>query len=314
MGVPPFGSAPTPSATTTKQGKVKLAGDLAGTADLPTVTDLTIASEAQGDILYRNATNWVRLPKGTASQEIRMNSGATAPEWYTPSASGSSIYHTFARVDQDSVYGASPVAKIVSGTGAAMALNTDGYWLAETSTSFATDSAVGFVAKQYAAASSVLNIFDRKIAVSAIASFAAIANNTVEVFIGFYGGTTVATNANFPLSMTSKHIGFSCIGSGSGAGVWHATNANGTTRTNTVVTVSIGDLNYHRFFVDYNGGTDAKFYVDGTLVATHTTNLPSGATGASSSFMVLIGNTGTQNGSQNKMNLLSAECAVAMNA
>lgn len=35
MGIPPFGSAPTPPATTTKQGKVKLAGDLAGTADLP---------------------------------------------------------------------------------------------------------------------------------------------------------------------------------------------------------------------------------------------------------------------------------------
>lgn len=35
MGIPPFGSAPTPPATTAKQGKVKLAGDLAGTADLP---------------------------------------------------------------------------------------------------------------------------------------------------------------------------------------------------------------------------------------------------------------------------------------
>lgn len=33
--IPPGGSPPTPDATTTKKGKVKLAGDLAGTADLP---------------------------------------------------------------------------------------------------------------------------------------------------------------------------------------------------------------------------------------------------------------------------------------
>jgi hypothetical protein len=36
MSIPPFGSPPTPAATTTKQGKIKLAGVLGGTADLPT--------------------------------------------------------------------------------------------------------------------------------------------------------------------------------------------------------------------------------------------------------------------------------------
>lgn len=35
----------------------------------------------QGDVLYHNGTNNVRLAKGTASQVLRMNSGATAPEW-----------------------------------------------------------------------------------------------------------------------------------------------------------------------------------------------------------------------------------------
>ncbi len=37
----------------------------------------------QGDMLYHNGTDNVRLAKGTASQALRMNSGATAPEWYT---------------------------------------------------------------------------------------------------------------------------------------------------------------------------------------------------------------------------------------
>ena len=48
-----------------------------------TVTGLTIASQAAGDILYFNGTNWVRLAKGTAGQVLTMNAGATAPGWQT---------------------------------------------------------------------------------------------------------------------------------------------------------------------------------------------------------------------------------------
>lgn len=43
-------------------------------------------TEAEGDIMYRNATVWARLAKGTASQVLKMNAGVTAPEWVTMSA------------------------------------------------------------------------------------------------------------------------------------------------------------------------------------------------------------------------------------
>jgi len=39
-------------------------GDLSGTLPNPTVTDLTIASEEQGSVLYFNGSNWVQLPPG----------------------------------------------------------------------------------------------------------------------------------------------------------------------------------------------------------------------------------------------------------
>lgn len=42
------------------------------------------ASQASGDLLYRGSTEWERLAKGTALQALRMNSGATAPEWAAP--------------------------------------------------------------------------------------------------------------------------------------------------------------------------------------------------------------------------------------
>lgn len=45
------------------------------------VTGLTIASQAAGDILYFNGTAWIRLAKGTAGQVLTMNGGATAPIW-----------------------------------------------------------------------------------------------------------------------------------------------------------------------------------------------------------------------------------------
>lgn len=40
----------------------------------------------QGDLIYRNATEWARLGKGTSGQVLAQNSGLTAPEWVTPSA------------------------------------------------------------------------------------------------------------------------------------------------------------------------------------------------------------------------------------
>lgn len=46
-------------------------------------------SLVQGDLIYATAADtYARLAKGTASQQLRMNSGATAPEWFTPTASG----------------------------------------------------------------------------------------------------------------------------------------------------------------------------------------------------------------------------------
>ena len=42
---------------------------------------IAMGSDAQGDILFRGASGYERLAKGTAGQRLQMNSGATAPEW-----------------------------------------------------------------------------------------------------------------------------------------------------------------------------------------------------------------------------------------
>ena len=68
-------SLPTPadgSVTTAKLGVNSVDG-----------TKIAMGSDAQGDILYHGATDYARLAKGTASQTLKMNAGATAPEWVT---------------------------------------------------------------------------------------------------------------------------------------------------------------------------------------------------------------------------------------
>lgn len=67
---------------------VSFGGDVSGPPNNLAVIDLTIASQAQGDVLYYNGTNWTRLPIGTASQVLRVNASATAPEWATGGGGG----------------------------------------------------------------------------------------------------------------------------------------------------------------------------------------------------------------------------------
>lgn len=52
-------------------------GQTAKTAAFDALSPLTTA----GDIIYRNGSNNVRLALGTAGQQLRVNAGATAPEW-----------------------------------------------------------------------------------------------------------------------------------------------------------------------------------------------------------------------------------------
>jgi len=60
-------------------------------------TNLAFTGEAQGDITYRNATIWTRLPAGTASQVLRTGGAGANPSWtnqlvFTGEAQGDIVY------------------------------------------------------------------------------------------------------------------------------------------------------------------------------------------------------------------------------
>ncbi|MBI1909436.1 MAG: hypothetical protein HYS22_04635 [Deltaproteobacteria bacterium] len=70
-------------------------GDLTGTGSSPTVadnsidgTDIALGSDAQGDVLYYDGTNWARLGAGTSGQFLKTNGAGANPGWATVSGTG----------------------------------------------------------------------------------------------------------------------------------------------------------------------------------------------------------------------------------
>ena len=51
-----------------------------------TGTKIAMTSDAAGDVLYYNGTDYARLAVGAAGKVLKVNSGATAPEWATDTA------------------------------------------------------------------------------------------------------------------------------------------------------------------------------------------------------------------------------------
>lgn len=82
------------------------------------------------------------------------------------------------------------------------------------------------------------------------------------------GGFGTGLSSPFNGTTTEDHIGFFILDNT----IW-ASNANGTTQTRT----SIGSItltNMNSYYWILNAGVDIKFYINGVLEATHTTNLP----------------------------------------
>jgi hypothetical protein len=79
----------------------------------------------------------------------------------------------------------------------------------------------------------------------------------------------------------------------SGTGKLFTSNADGSTNTNTDVSSGLTLNTGHHYYMVGTDGTDVKFYVDQTLEATHTTNLPTGQTTTGNFMTVGQENDGT---------------------
>jgi hypothetical protein len=68
----------------------KTAGTAAPTAcSIDDILDFIAGTPTQGDILFRGASGWKRLPAGTAGKVLQTNGASADPTWVTPSSGGS---------------------------------------------------------------------------------------------------------------------------------------------------------------------------------------------------------------------------------
>ncbi len=60
---------------------ISIANGGTGQTSQTSAFDALAPTTTQGDVIYHNGSDNVRLAKGTAGQILKMNAGATAPEW-----------------------------------------------------------------------------------------------------------------------------------------------------------------------------------------------------------------------------------------
>jgi hypothetical protein len=237
----------------------------------------------QGDMIYHNGTNNVRLPKGTASQVLTMNAGATAPEWAAASGGGGGSSSVRMRVDlnagftrSDGTPGASQVVYAASGTSALVGVNNPKGVSLSTGT---TNTGIAYIYYHMGSTANGItnNIWDKN--PRFFAHYSELGDNSDhKTFLGIGADWSTPSDSG----ASRKLIGFRILRSSSTT-VVYAVNGNASSETATDVTSSLdgfsaADNNKPTlFWIDMTSGTSIKFYHNFTLVATHTTNLPSGA-------------------------------------
>lgn len=90
-----------------------------------------------------------------------------------------------------------------------------------------------------------------------------------DAFWGVGNSAATATNVAANATLTAQHIGFFVAD-----GTIYASNANGTTQTSTDVSSGITLAAYNTYEWTLTGDTSIVFKINGTTVATHTTNIP----------------------------------------
>lgn len=219
----------------------------------PKALDLTIGSQAQGDILYFNGTNWVRLAAGTDGQYLETNGAAANPAWSDVSAGivPSRKQYFILLNDFVSAY----LSTNTSGTGVAT-LGTDYVSIDSGATS---GGKAQFSNNQFKDNMTVTNNPEMSIMIAA----AGVASHPV--FIGFYD----EWNSNISTSTVIK------------AGVyWNGTTtviktSDGTTESDSA---AIGQwTSMDRIEIRLASGTVSVYY-NGVLKGTKTTNIPPDAT------------------------------------
>jgi len=94
---------------------------------------IRMSSDAAGDVLYFNGTDYARLAKGSADEVLTMNSGATAPEWASAATGDITSVVAGSGLTGGATSGA---ATLTVGAGTGITINTSDVALTNTAVSY----------------------------------------------------------------------------------------------------------------------------------------------------------------------------------
>jgi hypothetical protein len=94
---------------------------------------------------------------------------------------------------------------------------------------------------------------------------------------GFSNGVSNGNNATNTIAFLYDEGGIAFTGAAGASANWKTVTTSGGTRTITDSAIAVITSDYVKLKIIVNtGGTSVSFYINGTLVATHTTNIPTG--------------------------------------
>lgn len=294
---------------------------------------INVGSDATGDLYYRSAGVFTRLPIG-ASGEL-LSSDGTNPEWIAnPSTADAST--TVKGVVEIATTAEITAGTGTGGTGAKLVICADAVGTAGANKLVQYDATGKYPAADgsnitgipvYTTGTDIADLYYTYEAPILVTSSSTVAGWTTASGGGFTGGvgyarlfdvaSTILISDNLPgttstsayaynkkirikfrcrFEDTSDRKGFGIVATAANisatqtdttsggirfilnGSTLYAHNSNGTA-TYTDITSGVTVTNWNVYEIIFTPGVDAKFYINGTLKATHTTNLPSSGSG-----------------------------------
>ena len=234
-------------------------------------TNIALGSDATGDIMYYNGTNYVRLGIGSPGEVLEVSAG-NIPEWDTDDSGGGG--ETF--INQTSatqIQAEFPMTAAFANKGANETIteanlghsrinSTGNGWAAGVLTGISSDA-----------------VYQMDTAKDLDIEFWGITNDaTGERCWGITGDAGASTD-DFFFDVDYAVASFSFIGfCHDGTNLIFKTSDNNVTTTSTVSGITI--TNWNKYGMTWDGGVSVAAYVNGTLRYTHSTTTPSDATDA----------------------------------
>ena len=239
-------------------------GDAVPSALWLDITSFNITASATGDLIVHNGTNFARLASAGTIGFI-LTSGVATPSW----EASANVNDTFQSLADEHWVGVEASYAITETSGTVVL--THGKATLDTST---TESAIISVSSAQEIDFSGDAVLETAFAWSNVTATGTNDEKNAYLLVGTTGNPSVDSDTD----PGGDYFGFKIRNDTTNTKLF-AYNADGGVQTSTDISSGLTMTAWVQLRAVFRAGVDIKFYANGVLVATHTSNLPNGTTG-----------------------------------